>query len=97
MSFVSSERLTAAGQRNGCCASGGSGIKVCRPAAAFGEAERLLPPRSTLGGSEGQDPLQPRRWRPVVNRIMKAEPSAVIIVDPENQAALNHILATLDS
>ncbi|MFJ6155532.1 hypothetical protein ACIQF8_01170 [Pseudarthrobacter sp. NPDC092184] len=35
--------------------------------------------------------------RPVVNRIMKAEPSAVIIVDPENQAALNHILATLDS
>lgn len=34
--------------------------------------------------------------RPVVNKIMKADPSALIIVDPENQAALNHILATLD-
>ncbi len=34
--------------------------------------------------------------RPVVNKIIKADPSALIIVDPENQAALNHILATLD-
>lgn len=35
--------------------------------------------------------------RLVVNKIMKADPSAVIIVDPDNQAALNHILATLDN
>ncbi|MDQ0117591.1 hypothetical protein J2T22_000761 [Pseudarthrobacter defluvii] len=35
--------------------------------------------------------------RPVVNKIMKADPSARIIVDPDNQAALNHILATLDN
>jgi hypothetical protein len=34
--------------------------------------------------------------RLVVSKIMKADPSALIIVDPENQAALNHILATLD-
>ncbi|MET3351143.1 UNVERIFIED_ORG: hypothetical protein ABID57_002849 [Arthrobacter sp. UYEF1] len=34
--------------------------------------------------------------RLVVNKIMKADPTALIIVDPENQAALNHILATLD-
>jgi hypothetical protein len=34
--------------------------------------------------------------RLVVNKIMKADPSALIIVDPDNQAALNHILATLD-
>lgn len=34
--------------------------------------------------------------RVVVNKIVKADPSALIIVDPENQAALNHILATLD-
>jgi hypothetical protein len=34
--------------------------------------------------------------RQVVNKIVKADPSALIIVDPDNQAALNHILATLD-
>lgn len=34
--------------------------------------------------------------RLVVNKIVKADPSALIIVDPDNQAALNHILATLD-
>jgi hypothetical protein len=34
--------------------------------------------------------------RLVVNKIVKADPSALIIVDPDNQAALNHILATLE-
>lgn len=34
--------------------------------------------------------------RLVVNKVVKADPSAHIIVDPENQAALNHIMATLD-
>ncbi|MHC6592473.1 hypothetical protein [Arthrobacter sp. C152] len=34
--------------------------------------------------------------RLVVNKIKKADPSALIIVDPDNQAALNYILATLD-
>ncbi|WP_285313367.1 hypothetical protein [Pseudarthrobacter sp. fls2-241-R2A-168] len=38
----------------------------------------------------------PDNLRVVVNKIMKADPSALIVVDPENQAALNHILATLD-
>lgn len=34
--------------------------------------------------------------RLVVNKIKKADPSALIIVDPDNQAALNYVLATLD-
>ncbi len=38
----------------------------------------------------------PDNLRLVVNKIMRADPTALIIVDPENQAALNHILATLD-
>ncbi|WHP57971.1 hypothetical protein QMY03_13580 [Arthrobacter sp. KFRI-F3372] len=38
----------------------------------------------------------PDNLRLVVNKIMKADPTALIIVDPENQAALNHILATLE-
>ncbi|MGX5716901.1 hypothetical protein [Arthrobacter sp. MAHUQ-56] len=37
------------------------------------------------------------KLRLVVNKIKKADPSALIIVDPDNQAALNHILATLDN
>lgn len=41
--------------------------------------------------SRGVDSL-----RVVINKIVKADPSAQIIVDPDNQAALNHILATLD-
>lgn len=35
--------------------------------------------------------------RLVVNKIVKADPDVQIIVDPDNQAALNHILATLDN